>query len=258
MDITERLRQHRSIRRFRDESVDADVLGGILGAATHSATSGNLQPYSVVVTRDPARRQALWSLHREQAMILEAPIVLTFCCDWRRVDAWTRSRGARGSFGNFRCFITGAIDAIIYAQSVALAAEDAGLGICYMGTTLGCSAGLIDLLGLPELVFPVTSMVVGHPAEDPAPRSRLPMGAAVHDERYADWACDSARIDAVYADRDEEGWKRYLENPAMAEAIRAAGVTNLAQVYAVMKYGEGEVTEATRRLVEGVERQGFR
>ena len=72
-EIEHLLRNHRSIRSFKDEPIDHAILPEILETATHSATSRNLQPYCVVVTRDAERRRRLWDLHSEQGMILEAP-----------------------------------------------------------------------------------------------------------------------------------------------------------------------------------------
>ena len=46
---------------------------------------------------------------------------------------------------------------------------------------------IIDTLQLPELVFPLTTITVGYPDGIPAQVDRLPLEAAVHDEKYHDY-----------------------------------------------------------------------
>lgn len=46
---------------------------------------------------------------------------------------------------------------------------------------------IIDILRLPELVFPLTTITVGYPDGIPAQVDRLPLEAAVHEEMYHDY-----------------------------------------------------------------------
>jgi nitroreductase len=255
MDTIETINSHRSIRRYKMDVVPDEVLETILHAATRASSSGNMQTYSVIVTGDSERREKLWSMHFEQDMVLEAPVILTFCVDWNRMNRWCRIRKAEPGFDNFLCFLVGFADALIAAQNAALAAESLGLGICYMGTTLNSAGDLIDFFELPEGVFPATSLVVGIPDEDPGPRSRLPLDSIVHRERYQDF--DEDRIDETYRDRDVEGWKRYMEIPRLAERIRRSGVANLAHIYTELKYARGENMRSSQELLDRLERQGF-
>ena len=50
---------------------------------------------------------------------------------------------------------------------------------------------------LPELVFPITTVTVGWPAEEPAQVDRLPLEAIVHEETYHDYTPED--IDRLYA-----------------------------------------------------------
>ena len=56
---------------------------------------------------------------------------------------------------------------LLVAQTFCTLAEEAGLGICYLGTTTYNPQMIIDALHLPELVFPITTVTVGYPAESP-------------------------------------------------------------------------------------------
>lgn len=56
-----------------------------------------------------------------------------------------------------------AMDTLLVAQTFCTLAEEAGLGICYLGTTTYNPQMIIDILQLPELVFPLTTITVGYP-----------------------------------------------------------------------------------------------
>ena len=49
--------KHRSIRRFRPTPIPEEVLTECLEAASRASTCGNMQLYSLVVTRDKAVRE---------------------------------------------------------------------------------------------------------------------------------------------------------------------------------------------------------
>ena len=252
----ETIHAHRSIRAYKPDPIDEKLLRSILTAATLASTGGNRQTYSIIVTRDEARKKALWSLHKEQDMILQAPVLLTFCADWNRMTRWCLARDAQPGHDNLLCFTSAMADALIAAQNAALAAEAQGLGICYMGTTLKAANQLIDFFGLPSGVFPATTLVLGYPDEQPEARKRLPLSAIVHEESYAEFSPE--RIDAIYAERDREGWQRYANSPQFAEQVAALKVSNLAQVYTRIKHTRADNERDSRALLQALKRQGFR
>lgn len=253
--ILDAIRAHRSIRKYRSTPMPPANLERILEAATRASSSGNMQTYSIVVTKDAERRAALWEMHFKQDMIKQAPVLLTFCADWNRMVKWCLARDAHPGYDNFLCFLVAFADALIAAQNAALAAESMGYGVCYMGTTLGAVPRLIEFFELPERVFPATTLVVGTPDEDPAPRARLPIEGIVHAERYRDF--DDSRITETYRAREVEGWNRYMGFPELAKEILASGVTNLAQVYTDVKYTREENEQISRELLESLLRQKF-
>ena len=255
MSIPDPLTNHRSIREYRSDPIPDDHLGEILLAATRASSSGNMQTYSIIVTKDAERRKALWKMHFEQDMILQAPVLLTFCVDWNRMNRWCRASDAEPAYDNFLSFLVGFADALIAAQNAALAAESLGYGICYMGTTICSVPELIDFFALPRDVFPATTLVVGMPNENPDLRARLPMESIVHEEKYQNY--DEARIAETYRERETEGWNRYMAFPELAEMIRESGVQNLAQVYTQVKYVQENNVKISRDLLEYLQRQGF-
>ena len=179
-------KSHRSIRSFTSQDIDDSLLNDLLLTGLRSSSAGNMQTWSVIVTRDETNKQWLYKAHGEQSMILEAPVVLTFCADLFRMREWIRVNNSKQSFDDLLGFLTGTVDAVIAAQTICLAAESVGLGICYLGTTWWAANDIIEFLELPKGVFPVTAIVIGHPAEDPDLRDRLPLEVMEESEAAGD------------------------------------------------------------------------
>jgi len=253
------LQAHRSIRKY-DESrpLDPALVDQVLADAFHgTSSSGNLNLVSVIRTRDPERKKTLCALHFDQPMVLQAPLVLTFCADTHRTRRWLAQRGARLGFADLLSWHVATIDAILVAQSAALGFESHGLGMCYMGTTLHSMREIADFLECPPHCLPVTSMVVGWPAEAPAQRDRLPAAAWIHDERYRE--PKAADIERDYADRDRLGIERYMAaGPEMARRWQEHGISSLAQFYtSKIKYDPDVFRRDSDRLRALMEQRGF-
>ena len=225
------MQSHRSIRQYQDRPIEAALIDTVLTQAfSGSSSSGNLNMVSVIKTQDAARKAHLCELHFGQPMVLQAPLVLTFCADSFRTRQWLAQRGARLNFGNLISWHVAAFDAIILAQTAALALQSHGLGICYMGTTLHSMRAIADYLEMPDHCLPVTSMVVGWPGEAPAQRDRLPSAAWIHDEKYQRPSADD--IDQRFNAREVKGWARYRSmGQAMIDKMDELGITSLAQYY---------------------------
>lgn len=255
MSIADVAKQHRSIRSYRSDPVSEQILRDCLETGIRASSSGNMQSYSVIVTTDRELKAELYRAHYEQGMVLEAPLVLTFCADFHRMRMWLEQSDAPDNFDNFMSFMVAAIDAVLVAQNVALAAESHGLGICYLGTTLARCREIAHLLKVPRGVVPVTSLTMGYPAEDPPLRDRLPLEGLVHRETYQDYTAD--RIREVFRDRETKGWERYMSFPDLKRRIEESGVENLAQVYTVVKYTRESHLEMSRRLLDFLTDQDF-
>jgi nitroreductase len=255
MSVIEAIQQHRSIRQYRPDPVPDDLLEEILEAGIRASSSGNMQTYSIIVTRDRALREQLYAPHMEQSMVLDAPVLLTFCADFRRMRHWLRLNDAPDNFDNFMSFMIAAIDATLVSQNVALAAESRGLGMCYMGSTLANCDEIGRVLRLPPGVVPVVGFSLGYPDEDPALRDRLPLSGLVHYETYHD---DSdARIRETYREREVKGWDRYMSYPDLRQMIEESGVENLAQVYTIVKYTRESHQEFSQKVLDYLAQQDF-
>lgn len=255
MTIIEAMHRHRSIRKYKPDQVPDELISSILAAGIRASSSGNMQTYSVIVTRDRTLREQLYQAHMAQSMVLDAPVLLTFCSDFNRMRRWLRLSDAPDNFDNFMSFMIGAIDAILVSQNVALAAESQGLGICYMGSTLANCDQIGRVLRLPANVVPVVGFSLGYPDEDPAPRDRLPLDGLVHAETYHDYSDE--RIREIYHERDVKGWERYMSFPDLRRRVEEAGVENLAQIYTVVKYTRESHRRYSKKVLDYLAEQDF-
>ena len=244
--MTDTIFNHRSIRKYRTEPIDDRVLDKVLEAGSRASTTGNMQVYSMIVTRDKGLREKLWEAHFRQDMVLQAPVHITFCADFHRFSKWCRMRRAVPGYDNFLSFFTAAIDALLASQNVALEAEANGLGICYLGTATYMADRIIDLLRLPEGVVPVAALVLGHPDEEPGLTERLPMEAVLHEETYREFREED--IDRIYRDREASQQTRDLLEENHKET--------LAQVFTDNRYTREDNIHFSKQFLEVIRRQG--
>jgi len=176
---------HGSVRRYKPDPVPASVIETIIQAGQRASTSSNLQAYTVIAVTETATRARLSELCGGQKHVAEAPVFLTFCADLARLERVCELRGYTQIVKNVENFLIAAVDAVIMAQNVALAAESLGLGICYIGSIRNNPQEVIDLLDLPRLVFPITGMTIGWPEKPPRIRPRLPLREILRWEKYS-------------------------------------------------------------------------
>lgn len=241
------MKNRRSIRQYLPKEISQELLNELLQTACRASTVGNMQTYSVVVTRDAERKRRLAPAHFFQPMVEGASVVLTFCIDLRRFSKWCECRQAEPGYDNLEWFVTGAVDALLMAQTFCVAAEEKGLGICYLGTTTYNPDQIIEALELPHLVFPITTITVGRPAEQPEQTDRLPLEAIVHEEVYHDYS--ESDIDRLYA------YKESL--PANQQFVRENGKETLAQVFTEVRYTKKDSEAMSEKLWQVMKQQGF-
>lgn len=242
-----KLSQRRSIRRYTSRPVDDSLLLRLLADAERTQTMGNLQLYSVVVTRDDDMKRRLAPAHFNQPMVTGAPVVLTFCADFRRTTLWAENRQAHPGYDNMISFINAATDALLYCQTFCSIAEEEGLGLCFLGTTIYNPDAIIDTLQLPRLVFPVATITVGWPAEQPAMSDRLPVEAIVHRETYTDYT--PASIDRFYAAKETLETNRHF--------VEINNKQTLAQVFTDIRYTRKDNEAMSDNIIKTLHRQGF-
>lgn len=247
METIKTLLNHKTIRNYKSDPIDDKTLNTILEAGFRASTTGNMQVYSVIVSKDEEKRKELCKLHFGQKMVEQAPVLLTFCADFNRFNKWCKQRDADPGYDNFLSFYTASIDALLVSQNVAVAAEAYGLGICYLGTTTYQADKLIQFFNLPEGVVPVTTLVVGFPADDPEQVERLPLSGIVHYEKYNDYSADE--INQIY-------WEK--ENlPLTTRLLQENQLKTLAQIFTEKRYTRKDNIHFSKVFLKAIEDQGF-
>ena len=243
----ESIKTRRSIRKYKTKDVDNTLLIHLLEEAEQTQTMGNLQLYSVVVTRSSEIKERLAPAHFNQPMVMGAPVVLTFCADYRRTTLWAEQRQATPGYDNMLSFVNATTDALLYCQTFCNLAEAAGLGCCFLGTTVYMPQAIIDTLKLPKLVFPVATITLGWPDEQPPVSDRLPISAIMHDETYHDYT--AADIDCAY------DYKEQL--PENKQFVELNHKQTLAQVFTDCRYTKSDCEAMSATLIDALRRQGF-
>ena len=241
------LTTRRTIRQYSNREVSQELLNRLMTEASRTQTMGNLQLYSVVVTRSAEKKQQLAPAHFNQPMVTKAPVVLTVCADFNRTSVWARNRKAEPGYNNFLSFINASIDALLYTQTLCNLMDEEGLGYCYLGTTVYMPQMIIDTLHLPQLVMPVATITVGWPAEEPPLSDRLPLESFIHDETYKDYTTQD--IDTYYQYKEQ-----LAENRHFCEINKKE---TLAQIFTDIRYTKKDNEAMSAGLLEVLKHQGF-
>lgn len=239
---------HVSVREYLDRKVDEEILNLILKAACSGSTMGNMQLFSIIVTRDEAMKQKLAPLHFNQPMATQAPLILTFCADFRRFNRYCEFRDAETeAYSNLQSYHWAVIDALIAAQNACVAAESLGLGFCWLGTITYNVDKFIEVLNLPKHVVPVACIPMGYPVAKPALTQKLPVEAMVHYETYRDY--DKEKIDHLYAEKESSEETQQL--------LRENNLPNLAQIFTQKRYVKADNEHFAKVLLDALKKQGF-
>ena len=237
----------RTIRKYSTKDVDNELLRDLLTKASRTQTMGNMQLYSVVVTRSEEGKKALAPAHFNQPMVTGAPVVLTICADYRRTTLWAEQRQATPGYDNPLSFVNAMTDALLFCQTFCNLAEEEGLGCCFLGTTVYQPQSIIDTLQLPELVFPVATITLGWPDENPPLSDRLPVSTIIHEETFHDYSV--ADIDKAYA------YKEQLDENK--EFVKINNKQTLAQVFTDCRYTKADCEAMSETLLEALRKQKF-
>lgn len=239
---------HRSIRKFTEEKIDEKTLDLILRAACNGSTMGNMQLYSIIITKDKTRMQEMAPYHFNQPIATNAPLILTFCADFNRFNKFCLYRDAQtDAYNNLQSYHWAVIDAIIAAQNACVAAESLGLGICWLGTITYNVDQFINILKLPQNVIPVACISFGYPAETPDLTDKLPLEALIHKEYYHDYSEED--INHLYEEKEK--------NPNTLKLYEENQMDNLAKIFTEKRYTKKDNEQFATLLINALKKQNF-
>lgn len=241
------INKHVSIRKFKELEIQPEILNSIIYSGSKASTTGNMQLYSVIISEGKEQKTELIPLHFNQGVAKTAPVLLTVIADFNRFTKWCKLNSAQPGYNNFLSFFTAAIDALIFAQNICVAAENYGLGICYLGTTTYNAGELINTLKLPKLTFPVTTIALGYPDETPGATDRIPIKGIIHKGTYSDYT--ESMINELYSFKGnlDSSRKFVIEN----------NKETLAQVFTDVRYKQSDNEFFSDKMIEVLQEQGF-
>ncbi|MFA5541976.1 MAG: nitroreductase family protein [Bacteroidales bacterium] len=241
------LLERRTIRKYSDKDISKETLDLVLEAGIRASNCGNMQAYSIIVTRDIEMKKRMLPLHFGQKMAVEAPVTLTICADMNRFHKWCLQRGTTVEYDNFLWLNIATIDASILSQSISTAAEELGLGICYLGTVNYNAKEISEVLELPNHVVPIACITMGYPNENPPLTERLPLDTFVHYETYKD-----------YTEEDiEKYYKEFEELEQSKKYCKESNKENLAKVFTESRYKGDDSRHFSRKYLEFITKKGF-
>lgn len=243
----ELVNRHVSIRKFSKRKIEPSLLESVILSGTKASTTGNMQLYSVVVSGTEEEKNELVPHHFNQSVAKNAPVLLTLVADFNRFSKWCNINNALPGYNNFLSFFTASIDALLCAQNICIAAENVGLGICYLGTTTYNAKEIIEVLKLPKLTFPVTTIAIGYPDESPEFTDRISLKGIIHYGKYKDYS--KQNINDLYSFKEslEASKKFMIENEK----------ETLAQIYTDVRYKKSDNEFFSNKMIEVLKEQGF-
>src|SRR6185295_9809640 len=176
--------EHRVHRKWSPRPIDPGLLELLFACALSAPSKSDLQQADIVHVAERAIRQGIVDTIHDMPWIMDAPVFLVFCANNRRIRQVGEWRGKPFANEHLDHFMNAAVDAALVMMNFIRAAEAAGLGICPVSHVRNRSDVVSRLLALPEGIYPVAGLCVGHPAEAGRITPRLPLSATVHKDRY--------------------------------------------------------------------------
>jgi len=157
MELTEAIKQRRSIRDYQDKPVPQEKLDNVLEAARLAPSASNRQMCKFIVVRDKKRRLELSRAAGGQAHIAGAPVVIAAIATM--AEYVMRS----GVYSH-------PVDLAIAVDHITLAAVNEGLGTCWVGAF--SQDEVKNILNIPEKYRVVVLLPLGFPANVPEAKPR--------------------------------------------------------------------------------------
>ncbi len=241
--------KRKTIRQYSTEPISEKFLNEMIELASHAPTTGNMQLYSVICTREQALKEKLAPAHFNQPMATSAPLVLTFCADFNRFVKWCEISDAIPGYDNFQSLLSSILDVTIFAQQFVTIAEMRGIGCCYLGTTTYNPRQISEILNIPKRVIPIITITLGWPDKDNTAEisDRLPIKGIIHQEKYNDYSPEDIR--ELYNHKDT------LQ--ANDVFIRENGKKTLAQVFTDVRYTKANNEFFSKEFIDFAKNQLF-
>ena len=150
-----------SIRQYTDEPVSQQDVETLLRAGMAAPTAVNAQPWHFVAITDKAKLKELATTNRRGSMIEQAALAIVVCGN---MDKAMKGKGQAYWIQ----------DCSAATENILLAAHGLGLGAVWTGLypMEDRVAAVSQVLHLLQIIIPLCTIVIGHPAESPTPKDK--------------------------------------------------------------------------------------
>jgi FMN reductase [NAD(P)H] len=190
--LIRRVLSRKTVRAFADAVPSEALLDLLVAAALSASAKSDFQQASILRVVDPEKRAAIGALFASMPWIRVSPVFFVFLGDARRLQRIGGLRAKPVQNGTLEGFFNATVDAALAMQTMILCAEAAGLGVCPISVIRNEIDQVAGILELPDLVFPVAGLCLGHPRTEGHVSLRLPRQATTHLDRYDDSALPHA------------------------------------------------------------------
>jgi nitroreductase len=170
MEFSDLIEKRYSVRTYKPDPVEDEVLHQVLEAARLAPTADNRQPFRLIVIPTAGREAELRRIYNRDWFV-QAPLVICAC--GIPAQGWTRRRDGKNYTD---------VDVAIVVDHLTLAATNLGLGTCWIAAFDPTAAR--QVLGLPEGVEPIVFTPLGYPADQPKPKKRKALSELVRYEQF--------------------------------------------------------------------------
>lgn len=184
LDDLARIVEHASHRKYAERPVDPTLLRILFACALSAPSKSDLQQADIVHVAQREKVRAITALIPDMPWIADAPVLLVFCANNRRIRQMGEWRGKPYANDHLDHFMNSAVDAGIVMTTFIRAAEAVGLGTCPISGIRNRPREVSALLELPDWVFPVAGLTLGYPAQPGRITPRLPLDVTVHVDRF--------------------------------------------------------------------------
>jgi nitroreductase len=169
MEFSELIKKRYSVRAYKPDPVEDEVLNQVLEAARLAPTAANRQPFQLIVIPTAGREAELNRIYRKDWFV-QAPLVICACAI--PAQGWVRMDGKNYTD----------VDVAIAMDHLILAAAGLGLGTCWIAAFDPTATR--EVLRLPDGVEPIVFTPLGYPADQPKPKKRKALSELVRYERW--------------------------------------------------------------------------
>jgi len=215
------MKNHRSIRKYKDEMIPDEVIDNLIDVAQHAPNSINGQQSTIIVVKDKETKKKISEYAGNQPWIEECPVFFVFVMDFYKTKlACDKNHRIQTITDSVESIMVGSVDIGLGMQNVITAAESLGLGTVCIGGIRNNPSEMIKILDLPEYTYPVVGLCLGYPADNSALKPRMGKESYCHKEKYNKEVLTSA-IDAY-----DEVISKYLAEGGREQKVNWSSSTS--------------------------------